>query len=71
MVVLKGVRHNNLYYLMGGTVTGRVATSISSGDICTQASHMRLRHTGEKSLQALVKKESLEGTSTCNMELGR
>ena len=31
---------------------------------------MRLRHTGEKSLQTLVKKESLKGASTCNMELG-
>ena len=31
---------------------------------------MRLRHTGEKSLQAPAKKESLEGASTYNMELG-
>jgi len=35
MVVLKGLRRNNLYYLMGSAITGRVATSISSGDICT------------------------------------
>ena len=31
---------------------------------------MRLGHTEEKSLQALVKKGSLEDASTCNMELG-
>ena len=31
---------------------------------------MRLRHTGEKSLQAQAKKKSLEGASTCNMKLG-
>jgi len=31
---------------------------------------MRLRHTGEKSLQALTKKRSLEGAYTCNKELG-
>ena len=31
---------------------------------------MRLRHGGEKSLQAPAKKGSLEGASTCNMELG-
>ena len=31
---------------------------------------MRLGHTGEKSLQALVKKRSLEGAFTCNMKLG-
>jgi len=30
---------------------------------------MRLGYTGEKSLQALAKKGSLEGASTCNMEL--
>ena len=39
MVVLKGVRCNNLYYLMGSTITGRVATFISSGDVCTQVWH--------------------------------
>ena len=31
---------------------------------------MRLGHTGEKSLQALGKRGSLEGASTCNMEFG-
>jgi len=31
---------------------------------------MRLEHGGEKSLQALEKKGSLEGASTCNMEMG-
>jgi len=36
MVVLKGVRRNNLYYLMGSTVIRQVATSISSDDVCTQ-----------------------------------
>ena len=36
MEVMKGVRLNNLYYLMGSTVTGQVATSISSDGDCTQ-----------------------------------
>ena len=31
---------------------------------------MRLRHTSKKSLEASVKKGSLEGESTCNMKLG-
>jgi len=31
---------------------------------------MRLGHTGEKFLQALTKKGSLEDASTCNMKLG-
>jgi len=36
MVVMKGVRQNNLYYLKGSTVTGQVETSISSDDVFTQ-----------------------------------
>jgi len=55
---------------MNSTVTGRVATSISSGDVCTQVCHMRLRHIGEKSSQDLEKKGSLEGASTYSMKLG-
>jgi len=35
MVVMKGVRQNNLYYLKGSTVTGQVDTSISSDNVCT------------------------------------
>ena len=69
MVVLKGVRRNNQYYLMGSTVTGRVTISISSDGDCTHIWHMRFGHTGEKSLQALVKKGSLEGASICNMKV--
>ena len=70
MVVLKGVRCNNIYYLMDSMVIGQVATSVSSDSDCTQVWHMRLEHTGEKSLQAITKKGSLEGTFTCNIELG-
>jgi len=36
MVVMKGVRENNLYYLKGSIVTRQVETSISSDDVCTQ-----------------------------------
>jgi len=32
---------------------------------------MRLGHGGEKSLQALANKGSLEGASTCNLKLGK
>ena len=31
---------------------------------------MKVGHEGEKSLQAPAKKGSLEGASTCNLELG-
>jgi len=70
MVVMKGVRRNNLYYLKGSTVTGQVATSIFANNVCTHVWHMSLGYTREKSLQAPTKKGSLEGVSTCNLELG-
>ena len=71
MVAMKGIRQNNLYYLKGSTVTGQVKTFICSDDVCTQVWQMRLRHEGEKSLQAPAKKGSLESASTCNMKLGK
>ena len=55
MVVLKAVRQNNLYYLKGSTITGQVATSTDSDEDSTRLWHMRLGHTGEKSLQALAR----------------
>ena len=55
MVVLKGVRCYNLYYLRGNTVIGQVVTSISTDDDCTLLWHMRLEHIGENPLQALAK----------------
>ena len=36
MVVMKGVRRDNLYYLKGSMVTGQVETSSSSDDGCTR-----------------------------------
>ena len=50
MVVMKGVRRKNLYYLKDSTVIGHVKTSISSDDVCTQVWQMRLGHGGENSL---------------------
>ena len=35
MVVMKGIHRNNLYYLKGSTVTGKVETSILSDNVCT------------------------------------
>jgi len=61
MVVLKADRRNNLYYLKGSTVTGQVATSTSSDEDSTRLWHMRLGHTGEKSLQTLARQGLLKG----------
>jgi len=50
MVVMKGIRRNNLYYLKDNMDTWQVVTSNSSDDDCTRLWHVRLGHTGEKSL---------------------
>jgi len=55
MVILKDVCRSNLYYLKGSTVTEQVVTSTDLDDDSTRLWHMRLRHIGEKSLQALAK----------------
>ena len=54
MVILKGVRRNNLYYLKDSALTGQVAV-LEGVDDSTRLWHMKLGHTVEKSLQALVK----------------
>ena len=67
MVVLKDVCWNNLYYLKGSTVTGQVTTSTDTDDDSIRLWHMRLGHTGEKSLQALAKQGLLKGSRTCKL----
>ena len=68
MVIMKGVRRYNLYYLKDSIVTRQVETSISSDKVYIQVWQMRVGHGGEKSLQAPAKKGSLEGAATCNLE---
>ena len=68
MVVMKGVRWDNLYYLKGSTVIDQVETSSSSNDGCTKVWQVKVREGGERSLQASAKKGSLEGAVTCNLE---
>ena len=68
IVSMKDVCGNNLYYLKGSTITGQVETSSSSDDGCTKIWQMKVGHGDEKSLQAPVKKGSLEGAATCNLE---
>ena len=71
LVMLKGIRKNNLYYYQGSTVVGTTAAAISSTKKdaeATQLWHMRLGHAGEKSLQTLAKQGLLKGTKTCKLE---
>lgn len=65
MVVIKGVRNNNLYDLKGSTMT--CLTSVEEDII--RLWHMRLYHTSEKVLQALVKQDLLKDTKTYKLRL--
>jgi len=67
MVVMKGVRRNNLYYLKGNMVIRQVMTSVGSDDDCTRLWHMKREHTGEKSLQGLTNQDLLKGAKTCKL----
>nr|TKR74783.1 hypothetical protein D5086_0000291950 [Populus alba] len=60
LVVLRGTRMGNLYFLDGSIVTGTAAVSKSLEDAEANNSrvwHMRLGHAGEKALQGLVKQD--------------
>ncbi|KAG6386087.1 hypothetical protein SASPL_154974 [Salvia splendens] len=63
LVMLKGVRKNNLYYYQGSTVVGTIATATSSNKKNAEATklwHLRLGHAGERSLQILAKQGLLK-----------
>ena len=68
MVMMKGIRWNNVYYLKGNTFTVQVETYIGSNDDCTRLWHIRLEHAGKKSLQTLANQGLLKGAKTCKLE---
>ena len=56
LVVMKGIKRNNLYLCQGRTTVG-TAAAVSEADKVAKTSrlwHMRLGHAGEKSLQTLA-----------------
>ena len=70
LVVMKGIRRNNLYLYQGSTVVG-TAVVVSEADKVAEMSklwHMRLGHSGEKSLQTLAMQGLLKGAKTCKLE---
>lgn len=67
LVVMRGVRHHNLYFLQGKTVTGTMAVADDSVD-ATILWHRRLTHAGEASLQALAMKELIEEAKSYMLE---
>jgi len=67
LLVLRGTRIGNLYFLDGSTIIGTTAVSKSLEDDEADNSrlwHMRLGHPGEKALQGLVKQGLLKGVKT-------
>jgi len=68
MVVMKGARDRNLYYLKGSTVTCVMAASVDSDDDVIKLWRMRLGQKREKSMQTLVKQDLLKGTKTSKLK---
>ena len=70
LVVMKGIRRNNLYLYQGSTAVG-TAAAVSEVDKVAEMSrlwHMRLGHAGEKYLQTLAKQGLLKGAKTCKLD---
>ena len=70
LVVMKGIRRNNLYLYQGSTVAG-ITTAVPEADKVAEMSrlcHMRLGHAGEKSLQTLAMQGLLKGAKTCKLD---
>ena len=59
LLVMKGIRRNNLYYYNGSTMTRVVATVYGSDEDpkITSLWHRRLGHAGERALLTLVEKK--------------
>ena len=70
LVVMKGIRENNLYLYQGSTAVG-TAASVTEADRVAEMSrlwNMRLGHAGEKSLQTLATQGLLKGAKTCKLD---
>ena len=70
LVVMKGIKRNNLYLYQGSTVVG-TAAAVSEVDKVAEMSrlwYMRLVHAGEKSLQTLAMQGLLKGAKTCKLD---
>ena len=70
LVVMKGIRRNNLYLYQGSTAVGTTA-AVSEADKVAEMSklwHMRLGHAGEKSLQTLAMQGLLKCAKTCKLD---
>jgi hypothetical protein len=69
LLAMKGEKIGNLYKLLGNTVTGGAAASISAepDNDDTILWHMRLGHLGERSMFELHKRNLLKGVKSCKL----
>ena len=70
LVMMKGIRRNNLYLYQGSTSVGTIAVVSEVNKVAEMSRlwHMRLGHAGEKSLQTLVMQGLLKGAKTCKLD---
>ena len=70
LVVMKGIRRNNLYLYQGSTAIETAAAVLEADKVAEMSRlwHMRLGHAGEKSLQTLATQGLLKGAKTCKLD---
>ena len=70
LMVMKGIRRNILYLYQGSTTVGTAAAVLEADKVAEMSRlwHMRLGHTGEKSLQTLAMQGLLKGAKTCKLD---
>ena len=70
LVVMKGIRRNNVYLYQGSTAV-ETASVVSEADKVAEMSrlwHFRLGHAGDKSFQTLAMQGLLKGAKTCKRD---
>ena len=70
LVVMKGIRRNNLYLYQGSTAVGTAAAVSEANKVAEMSRlwHMRLGHAREKSLQTLAMQGLLKGAKTLKLD---
>ena len=68
LVVMKAEKVGNLYRLRGSTQIGEAAVASKKEEAGTRLWHQRLGHMSEKGLQILMKRKSLPGLKSLNLD---
>ena len=68
LVVMKGKKYGNLYFLQGCTFTCNSLVSTKEKKYSTRLWNMRLGHVGEKSMTVLSKQGLLKGAESCKLD---